>query len=426
MGSALASKFLGFLRDRFLVDFFSEGAKIDFVFAAFRIPDFFFFLLVGGTVATLFLPRAADLNGRERMQFFSSFFWGVVIIFGFLCGLGALFPEFFVGIFVSGFERGARVEIAELAQLLFGSVFLLAVSAVFSASMQLRERFLSVALAPILYTGAIAAGIYFFAERYGLPAVGYAAIAGALLHLLTNVIAFFAIGNRIGLYWKKPRKSWERFSGDFSARLATSAAFQISQSADVWIASFLMVGTVGAFSIGANWGHVLLSIVGMPLANAAFPKFSKQKNNFPAQKIILRHTLNWIFLATIPTSIIGVFFASDILRILFDLSGTMLHNTALVFSWIIASLPLACTIPVLARVFFANDDVRTPMKIWIVSLGLGTATAAILALQILPPERAILGLALGTFVTNTLSAVLFAIATWRKYFHPTSCNIPSQ
>jgi hypothetical protein len=61
-----------------------------------------------------------------------------------------------------------------------------------------------------------------------------------------------------------------------------------------------------------------------------------------------------------------------------------------------------------------------------VSLGLGTATAAILALQILPPERAILGLALGTFVTNTLSAVLFAIATWRKYFHPSSCNIPSQ
>jgi len=154
----------------------------------------------------------------------------------------------------------------------------------------------------------------------------------------------------------------------------------------------------------------------MPLANAAFPKFSKQKNNFPAQKKILTDTLKWIFLATIPTALIGVFFASDILEILFNLSGTMLHNTALVFAWIIASLPLACTIPVLARVFFANDDVRTPMKIWIVSLSIGTATAAILALQIFPPEKAILGLALGTFVTNTLSAVLFAIATWKRYF----------
>ncbi len=96
MGSALASKFLGFLRDRFLVDFFGGSEKIDFVFAAFRIPDFFFFLLVGGTVATLFLPRAADLKGKERMQFFSSFFWGVVLLFGLLCGLGAIFPEFFV------------------------------------------------------------------------------------------------------------------------------------------------------------------------------------------------------------------------------------------------------------------------------------------------------------------------------------------
>ncbi len=416
MGSALASKFLGFLRDRFLVDFFGGSEKIDFVFAAFRIPDFFFFLLVGGTVATLFLPRAADLKGKERMQFFSSFLWGVVLLFGLLCGLGALFPEFFVSIFVSGFEGAARLEIAGLARLLFGSVFLLAVSAVFSACMQLKERFLSVALAPIFYTGAIAVGVFFFAGTYGLQAVGFAAIAGALLHLLTNAFAFFVIGNRIGWYWKKPRKSWERFGGDFSARLATSAAFQISQSADVWIASFLLMGTVGAFSIGANWGHVLLSIVGMPLANVVFPKFSKQKNNFPAQRKILSDTLKWIFLVTIPTAIIGVFFASDILRMLFDLSGTMLQNTALVFAWIIASLPLACTIPVLARVFFANDDVRTPMKIWIVSLATGTATAALLALQVLPPERAILGLALGTFVTNTLSAILFGIFTWKKYF----------
>ncbi len=416
MGSALASKFLGFLRDRFLVDFFGANEKIDFVFAAFRIPDFFFFLLVGGTVATLFLPRAADLKGKERMQFFSSFLWGVVILFGILCGLGVLFPEFFVRIFVSGFEGSARIEIAELARLLFGSVFLLAISAVFSASMQLKERFLSVALAPVLYTGVIAGGIYFFAEEYGLPSVGISAIAGALVHLLTNIIAFYGIGNSIGWYWKKPAKSWERFGGDFSARLATSAAFQISQSADVWIASFLLVGTVGAFSIGANWGHVLLSIVGLPLANAAFPKFSKQKNNFPAQKKILKDTLAWIFITTIPTAIIGSIFASDILRILFNLSGTMLANSALVFAWIIASLPLACTIPVLARVFFANDDVRTPMKIWIVSLFIGTATAATLALRILPPESAILGLALGTFVTNTLSAGLFGIFTWKKYF----------
>ena len=94
----------------------------------------------------------------------------------------------------------------------------------------------------------------------------------------------------------------------------------------------------------------------------------------------------------------------------------MLHNTALVFAWIIASLPLACTIPVLARVFFANDDVRTPMKIWMISLSIGSATAALLALKILPPENAILGLALGTFVTNTLSAGLFAFRTWKKYF----------
>jgi putative peptidoglycan lipid II flippase len=420
MGSAVVSKLLGLWRDRLFVQNFADAGQLDFIFAAFRIPDFFFFLLVGGTVATLFLPRAAELRGKNFVKFFSSFFWGVVVFFGILCGVGAIFPGILVKIFATGFDPTAQGEIANLARLLFGSVFLLGTSAVFSAAQQFREKFLSVAIAPILYTGAICVGIFWFAEKFGLAAIGLAAIAGAALHLLANASAYFFVGkNRVsglGFFWKKPDSAWKNFGSDLAFRTTNNASFQINQSADVWIASFLAAGTVGAFSIGTNLGHALLSIVGLPLASASFPRLSKLKHQHAAQRKIVRDTLAWIFLATIPAAIVGIFWAQEILEILFDLSGEPLRGAALVFRWTVASLPAACAIPVLSRIFMANDDVKTPMKISAVSLIFATGLAAILSLKILPENTAILGLALGTFSANFLSAGLFGITAWKRFF----------
>jgi peptidoglycan biosynthesis protein MviN/MurJ (putative lipid II flippase) len=81
MASALGSKVLGLLRDRLFVQHFADTGQIDYIFAAFRIPDFFFFLLIGGTVSTLFLPRIVELKSREKWQFVSSFFLGSFLVF---------------------------------------------------------------------------------------------------------------------------------------------------------------------------------------------------------------------------------------------------------------------------------------------------------------------------------------------------------
>jgi putative peptidoglycan lipid II flippase len=85
--SAVGSKFLGLWRDRLLVDIFGQSDKVDVIFASFRIPDFFFALLIGGTVSTLFIPRIANLKKEEKYVFFFKFFvgsnrafWGIVWI----------------------------------------------------------------------------------------------------------------------------------------------------------------------------------------------------------------------------------------------------------------------------------------------------------------------------------------------------------
>jgi putative peptidoglycan lipid II flippase len=414
MGSAFISKILGLLRDRLLVATL-PAEQLDRVFAAFRVPDFFFFLLVGGTVATLLLPRMAGLKKIDRVKFLSSFLWLIVTVFGLFCLIGATFPHYFVQIFASGFDSVAQSEISTLVRWLFGSVWLLACSAVFGAAQQEQQKFLSVALAPILYTGAICLGIWFGLEKHGLQVIGVSAVCGALLHLLMNFTAYFVSGGRLGWWWKKPVESWKNFGADCSARIGTNAAFQINLSADMWIASFLTAGAVSSYQIGTNLGMALLSMVGIPIASATFPKLTAARNNPIEQQKVLRDSLKWVFLATIPAALIGAIFAEFWLVFLFDAEGELLRLGKWIFQIVVLSLPAACAIPVLSRIFLANDDVKTPLRVTIIALSIATAVAALLALVILPKEISVLGLGVGTFLANILSALLFWRAT-KKHF----------
>ncbi len=412
--SALASKFLGLWRDRLVVEIFPPEAG-DLIFAAFRIPDFFYYLLVGTTVSVIFLPRIVELKEAEKIEYFSSFLWGVLIFFGILSGFGVIFAENLAAIFASGFAAPLQGEIANLAKLLFGSVFLLSLSSVFTAVLQSWENFLAIAMAPLLYMGSIAGGLYLFRDQFAIQIVGMGAIFGAIVHFLITSGTYFWRGGSVRFVWQKPLSAWQNFWGDFGRRIFNNAAFQINQSVDVWIGSFLIMGSVTAFTLGTNLGHFLLSIVGMSVANSAFPKLSKAKHNYPKQKEILLNALKWIWAICVPASIMCALFSREILSLLFGLEGERLEMSETVFFWTVISLPFACTLPAFSRVFLSNDDTLTPLYATVTSLAIATGLAAYLSLVYLPYEQAILGLALGNFAANTIGFVLFWFCLWYKY-----------
>ena len=139
--SAIISKIFGLWRDRLLISIFGAGDKIDIIFASFRIPDFFFYLLVGATVSTLLIPRLTKLKETtQNTQFFSSFLWGTAVFFGILCTTGILGAKILIPIFASGFTKSIQTEMLPLTQMLFGSVFILSISSVFTAFLQQKHK----------------------------------------------------------------------------------------------------------------------------------------------------------------------------------------------------------------------------------------------------------------------------------------------
>lgn len=405
-GSAMASKFLGFLRDRLLVESF-DPAQVDLVFIAFRIPDFFFFLFVGATLSVILIPQLANLKKSEVTEYVSSFFWLIFIFFGVLCTAGFFGAHYLVDLIAPNLDISLKSQVAHISQYLFLSVFLLSLSGIFGAYLQAKQKFISLAMAPLFYMGSIVLGIYLFSDQFGLSIIGYSAVIGALIHLFANISHFFYSEGIIQFHWKKPIEAWANFQGDFWRRVFNNSAFQINQTIDIWITSFLITGAVTAFSIGTSLGHVLLSIIGMSVANSAFPKLTKVKYNWGKQEVILNNSIKWILLWTVPFAIIGALISTQLLSILFVLDGPVLEMGSTVFFWTVISLPFACMIPIFSRVFLANDDSKTPLYINVFSLTIATVLAAVLALRVLPPDKAILGLAYGNFTANVLGAILF-------------------
>lgn len=434
--SAFISKLFGLWRDRLFVQFFGESNQLDLVFAAFRIPDFFFFLLISGTVATLFLPRYAELESEiEKQQFFQSFLTLFITFFSGVCILGFFAAPWLAQIFSPGLDTIAQIEIAQLSRYLFGSVFLLCISSVFSARLQAEKRFWSIALAPIVYMLGLCLGLLYWHEPLGLISVGYGAILGATSHLFVNFWGVLQPSNNChpeldsgsiqspivrknkitlknSLLTLSPAHAWKNFRSDFCARVLNGSAFQINQTIDVIIASFLVAGSISAFSLGTALGHFLLSIVGFSVAKVLFPALSEAKHNWKAQTRILRKGMVLILGLTIPASLLALGVSEWLLETFLTLSGEKLRLTNIVFVWTVASLPAACLCPLLSRAFLANNDTKTPLRSAIIGLTIATIVAVILSLYILPPASAILGLAIGNFIANYLNAGLLG---WQLY-----------
>ncbi|MCX6780851.1 MAG: hypothetical protein NT003_01905, partial [Candidatus Magasanikbacteria bacterium] len=65
-GASLLSRILGLLRDRLLTHAFGAGTILDSYYAAFRIPDFLYNLLVLGILSAAFIPLFSDFMTHKE------------------------------------------------------------------------------------------------------------------------------------------------------------------------------------------------------------------------------------------------------------------------------------------------------------------------------------------------------------------------
>lgn len=411
IGSAsIISRVLGLLRDRLLTTQFGAGDVLDAYFTAFKIPDFFFNIVVLGILSASFVPVFIEYKEKKgKNEAFAmansviNLIAFVLIVFAVLC---YVFAPQLVELLAYGDSIEQKILIVRYTRIMLGSLFFFGLSNVVAGILHAQKKFLAYAVAPIFYNIGIILGILVFVPLWGPIGLGYGVVLGAFFHFIVQLPAAVSAGFRY-----TPSTQWKHPGVIQILKLMPPRAFalgltQLNILVIFSIASTLPSGDRAVWQFADNLQHFPINIFGVSLALAAFPVFSEAfaEDNVTKFKEVFSDNFRRILFYIIPISIATLLLRAQIVRLVygageFDWQDTFL--TAQTLGAFTLSMFAQALIPLLARSFFAKQDTKTPVIMSVIAMIVNIILAILLA-----PIAGIIGLAFAYSIAAILQMML--------------------
>jgi len=381
--SALISRLLGLIRDGLLMARFGASPDLDIYFAAFRIPDLVYNVLIGGGIVVAFLPLFSKVYSKDQKKAWQ-FTNNTLNIFLFLlisfCLILFIFTPVLIKWVAPGFNSQQKAQAVYLTRLMFLSPIFFGLSSIFSGLLQYFNRFLVYSLCPILYNLGIILGILFLSPVLGILGVALGVILGATFHLLIQIYPAVSCGFSYKPIFNFQTPEIRKVFSLMVPRVFGMAAQQINLIVITAIASTLSSGSITVFNFANNLQYFPIGIIGVSWAIAGFPRLSKAWAKAKKEEFInIFRSLFWqILYFIIPASFLIFIFRIQIITIILKVGSFILgasQFSSLAIQLTAASLGLFCLglwaaalIPLILRAFFALQDTKTPTLIAIFTM----------------------------------------------------------
>lgn len=416
IATTLIGQLLGLLRLTLINGKFGPTGdnSTDVYFAAFTIPDFFFYIVAAGVLGVAFIPVLSDRlakNDRKGM-------WEVTSSVLNLLAIGMSIVGAVVFIFAEpivrklyGMEGDRLHDTVFIMRCLALNPLIFTVSGILTAAQQTLGRFFFYAIAPLVYNLSIIASIYIFAGTdMGIKGLGIGALAGGILQLL--VVSAGLIGTHFE--WR-PKILWR--SKDFKTVLRQLPPRSLDQGAD-------QVQTVVETSIAGRLGEGVISyynnavvlmtapilLIGSAISTAAFPRLAARLSQ--GRPDLFRndflHILRFMIWISIPVVIVSYLARGYLARIIFKEGSA---EIALIFGLLAAAIFFRVVYAILSRWFYAQKDTKTPLFVSLFTITLNIILAVVLSR---PSAYGVAGLAMAVSICAAVEVfVLGAIMVAR-------------
>jgi putative peptidoglycan lipid II flippase len=415
--ASLISRALGLIRDRILAGQFGAGDELDIYYAAFRIPDLIYSIVVLGALSAGFIPVFINYLRKDKPQawalannIFNLLAVGLIT----LCLLAILLTPWLVKIIAPGFSGDKLSSTAELTRIMFLSPLFLGLSTVLGGILRSFKRFLAYALAPVMYNLGIIFGALFLVRPFGLVGLAYGVVLGALLHFLIQLPTAYLCGFR----WR-PRIILKSPGAVRILRLMPPQVLNLSLTQiNLWamtvFASFLMVGSVAIFNLSMNIWSFPLGVFGISFILATFPRLSDfaQQGNRASFVKSFSYTFRQILFFILPISVLFIVLREQIVKVILNTGQFDQQDALLTFetlSFFCVSLFAEALILLCLRGFFAWEDTLTPFLIGLLATSFRLAVAWILSKQFGVP-----GLAMGFSLGSLFYFILLFVSLRNK------------
>ncbi|MEK7653162.1 MAG: murein biosynthesis integral membrane protein MurJ [Patescibacteria group bacterium] len=381
-GLSLVSRLIGIFRDRILAAEFGAGDTLDIYYAAFRLPDLVYNLLILGAVSAGLIPvftaliTKKSIFGRAKKEAWllvnsvlNLLMVGTVIV----CAILFFIAPYLMPAITPGFSPEKMKLVVGLSQVMFLSPIFLGLSAIFGSILQSYKRFFIYSLAPIFYNVGIIIGAIYFTRWWGIYGLAWGVVLGAFIHFIIQVPPSVSLGWRYGFGFNLKNKNVRLVSRLMIPRTLTLVLNQLNFLTVTIIASTLAAGSLAVFNLANNLQSFPLGIFGVSFAVAALPVLSelaarKKINDFVKTfSAAFRQTL--FFIA--PLSVLLYVLRAQVTRVILGSGSFDWLDTRLVAaSLAIFSLGLFAQglLPLLTRGFYALHNSKTPFYIGIFSL----------------------------------------------------------
>lgn len=418
---SVASRVLGVVRDHILAGRFGAGLELDIYYAAFRIPDFIYSLVVMGALSAGFIPIFSSLikkvEEKENIKKeLNALVWNVfnaLLLFIFVLSfIGILLAKPLTLWLAPGFNAEAQAQAVILTRIMFLSPLFLGMSGVLGGVLQSYKRFFVYSLAPIFYNLGIIFGALFLTRYFGLLGLAWGVVLGAFFHFIIQAPTIWRLGfrYRFNLNWHD--QFLRQIAKMMGPRTLSLAVSQINLVAMTVLASSLASGSLTVFNLANNLQSFPLGVFGISFAVAAFPFLSENAYKPEVLKIRFSSTLRQILFFIIPASVFLITLRAQIIRVVlgsgeFNWQDTLMTIDTLGFFSL--SLFAQASIPLLVRVFYARRDSLRPFYLGLLSVIVNIGLAITLR-----PYLGVAGLALAFSIATILNFILLWLALYRQ------------
>lgn len=411
----LISRLLGLWRDRLLAGQFGASRTLDVYYAAFKIPDLVYNLLIIGAVSSAFLPVFYEYltkNKDEAWRFAANVFNILILALLVFSAVLILFAPQLIYLVAPGFDGASRELTVNISRLLFLSPLLLGISALASALLQAFSRFLIASLAPIFYNLGIIFGIAYLVPSYGIWGLAYGVVLGALLHFLIQIPSLINIGFHFRALFNFKESGLVKVVKLWLPRTLGLFALQINNIVLIAIASILASGSIAIFNFADNLRWVPIGIVGVAFSTAAFPAMSLAYARGEKDLFIKRFSLavRQTLFIVVPLSFLIFVLRAQIVDVILrtgNFSQQDAQLTAAVLGFFAFGIFAASLLPLFTRAFFAFHNTKTPVFINVFSMLLNIVLAVIFVWYFAKytDMPAILGLPLAVSIANIINII---------------------
>jgi len=411
------SNILGLIRDHFLTQKIPTDV-LSVYYAAFRIPDLIFNVLILGAISAAFIPVFSSLitlrKNKDAWEVTNSVINIAIIVLILSCIILAIIMPAIVGYFVPGFDQEKQHLTIKLARIMLASPIFFGLSYIFGAVLNSFKRFAVYSLAPLIYNLSIIFGTLLFADRYSVTGVSLAVVVGAFLHMAIQV----PIAVKLGFRWKMILDYKNAFVRKIGILMVPRAiglgANQILLIIFTAIASALGGSAVAVYNLADNIQTMPMVVFGTSFAMAIFPTLSEQAShqNYERFGYYFNKSVRSILFFMIPI-VFGIYLLkTQIVRLILG-SGhfgwSQTNDTAKTLGFFAIALVFTSIIPLLARGFYALHNTKIPMYATIVTVAISVLIAYILA-----PSYGVGGLAIAYSIGSFFNALILYLILRKK------------